>query len=251
MHNTQHLYHPNLLPGPAFLKRALITAAAGGHDLLIFGPDGYAKKQTALWVKRFLSFLKSGNSIEIIFIRNRQVTALPYPSRDQMVVISDSCPCGNLGKPDAHCDCSFNTVRRYWGKLGKILTDRMDIRIPLEPFSPDILIDDTPDHYKQYSRVIQKAAERQMNRYQDESFLLNGAIPFEQLEEFCVLSENLQVYLKNLVLNFYLSSRACNSVLKVARTLADLKGLNRIGQEDLEEAVQYRRFGEGDYFWIS
>lgn len=172
-----------------------------------------------------------------------------YPSRFQLVMAANPCPCGNLGKPEALCICSPNEIQRYWKKVGGALMDRIDIRIPVEPVSPEILLNDRPASSAELRLSVVDAYDRQCLRYKSEDFSRNRDIPVGRLGEYCSLPEDLQVYFTKMARHLGLSSRACHSILKVSRTIADLVGHDDILQEDLEEAGQYRRFGDSNFFW--
>ena len=172
-----------------------------------------------------------------------------YPSSFQLVMAANPCPCGNLGKPEGVCICSPNEISRYWKKIGGALMDRIDIRIPVEPVSPDILLADHPASSAELRKSVIEAADRQAIRYKNEDFSLNRSLPVGRLGEYCSLTEALKEYFAVMARQLGLSSRACHSILKVSRTIADMAGHDRIEQEDLEEAGQYRRFGDSHYFW--
>ena len=69
------------------------------------------------------------------------------------------------------------------------------------------------------------------------------------VSRFCALDRVCTRVLTKAVERLSLSSRACHSILKVARTIADLEESEAIGEENINEAVQHRRYGEDDTFW--
>ena len=127
--------------------------------------------------------------------------------------------------------------------------DRIDLRIPVEPVHPDVLLTDAPEPTDILKQRVREASDRQSARYRSEEFSRNRDIPAGRLGEYCLLTLPLQEYFTEMARHLNLSSRACHSILKVARTIADLKDKEAIGQDDLEEAGQYRRFGDGNFFW--
>jgi magnesium chelatase family protein len=182
----------------------------------------------------------------------RAGTSMRFPARFQLVLAMNPCPCGNLGKKRATCFCSALEISRYWRKLGGALLDRVDLRIPLEPVRfEDMTGSDASD--KGYSVVIARkvaaAIGMQRERYQQLSFSRNAHIPPGMIDRFCPLDPDSRSALRNAAEQFSLSSRAFHSILKISRTIADLAGSKRIGKDHLLEAVQYRRYCEGDVYW--
>jgi magnesium chelatase family protein len=79
--------------------------------------------------------------------------------------------------------------------------------------------------------------------------LLNAALPPGLVERYCVLSHSAEAALAIALRKMDLSSRACHSILKTAKTIADLRNGTVIEQDDLLEAVQHRRYGDGSFYW--
>ncbi len=172
-----------------------------------------------------------------------------YPSRFQLLLAANPCPCGNLGKAQAVCICSSSEISRYWKKVGGALIDRIDIRVPVEPVSPLVLLTGTTETSADLRERIAASVQRQSSRYEGRNFSRNRDIPTGLLQEFCPLSPELKEYFALIASRLGLSSRACHSILKVSRTIADLRDRDEIRQEDVEEAGQYRRYGDSDFFW--
>ena len=172
-----------------------------------------------------------------------------FPSDFQLLLAANPCPCGNMGRPNARCICTPQEVQRYWRKIGGALMDRIDIRIPVEPVEPKVLLKDCPESSADLRLRIDGAAERQRARYREFAFSRNRSLPVGAVGAFCRLSPELEEYFTLMIGKIGFSSRACHSVLKLARTIADLADRDEIGREDLEEAGQYRRFGDSDFFW--
>jgi magnesium chelatase family protein len=161
------------------------------------------------------------------------------------------CPCGNLGRKQATCFCSVLEISRYWRKLGGALLDRVDLRIPLEPVRFDQLEGEAEagEGSSSLRRRVASAVRRQRSRYQGLSFSRNAHIPAGLVERFCPTDAEGRAALQDAAEQLNLSSRAFHSILKVARTIADLEASQRIGKDHLLEAVQYRRYCEGDVYW--
>jgi magnesium chelatase family protein len=90
----------------------------------------------------------------------------------------------------------------------------------------------------------------QKRRYAGLDFSSNARIPAGFVDRFCALDDEGRSWLSRASETIGISSRAFHSVLRVARTIADLAGVERIETAHLTEAVRHRRYGDGDYFWV-
>jgi magnesium chelatase family protein len=173
-----------------------------------------------------------------------------YPACLQLVLAFNPCPCGNLGRAGAACLCTVTEVYRYWRKVGGALLDRIDIRVPLSPVSTEEMCTaDPPGKSEEVRARVRAAASLQKRRYAGFGFSCNARIPAGLVEKFCSLDEHCRLTLANAAKAYSLSSRAFHSILRMARTIADLAGEERIGSQHLTEAVENRRYGDNDFYW--
>jgi magnesium chelatase family protein len=96
---------------------------------------------------------------------------------------------------------------------------------------------------------VREAIARQKARHAGLGFWENSRIPAGLVERFCGLDGECRETLKKASESLCISSRAFHSILRMARTIADLAGVERIAAEHLAEAIQHRRYGDGDFFW--
>ena len=174
---------------------------------------------------------------------------LRYPADFQLILAANPCPCGNLGRDHKVCACSIQDIQRYWRKLGGALLDRIDIRIPLRPAEPREIMGPPGESSVSVRKRVVAAIRIQEARFAGLGFDRNARIPPGLVERFCVLEHEALRSYELAVEKLSLSSRACHSVLRVARTIADLSGHESIPEEALLEAIQHRRYGDGDYYW--
>ncbi len=172
-----------------------------------------------------------------------------YPSRFQLVMAANPCPCGSLGKENSSCFCSLLEIQKYWKKVGGALMDRIDVRIPVRSVKPDELMYGRQESSMRIRIRVEKAVKIQQYRYRENKFNRNAEIPASSLLKYCRMSGKGQTAFTEVSGKLGLSSRACHSVLRLARTISDLEGKEIIGKEHIYEAVQHRRYGDGDYFW--
>ena len=175
--------------------------------------------------------------------------SIRYPASFQLVMASNTCPCGNLGRRDRVCVCSSQEVERYWKRLGNALLDRIDIRIPVKPVPIEEMLGKAGESSREVRSRVMKTVHVQRERYKKLEFSWNSQIPPGKINLFCLLSDECSDALTRAADKLTLSSRACHSIIKVARTIADLEASEGILKEHVQEAVQHRRFGEEDPFW--
>ena len=99
------------------------------------------------------------------------------------------------------------------------------------------------------SERVRAAVARQRVRYAGLGFNWNSRIPPACMDRFCGLDARGRGALLHAAEALGISSRAFHSILRTARTIADLAGDERIGETHILEAVQHRRYGDGDFFW--
>jgi magnesium chelatase family protein len=179
----------------------------------------------------------------------RAGASVRFPARFQLVLAMNPCPCGNLGKDKAVCVCSATEIGGYWKRVGGALLDRIELRVPLRPVSAADMAAGPGECSAVVAGRVAAAVARQQARYRGLSFRRNARLPVGPLERFCPLEAAARRLLHDSIEELGLSSRAFHCLLRVARTAADLAGEAVIRSEHVREAVQLRRYGEGDTFW--
>jgi magnesium chelatase family protein len=173
-----------------------------------------------------------------------------YPAQIQLVLAFNPCPCGNLGRNGEVCRCSGAEIHRYWRRVGGALLDRIDLRVAIRPVSASQMCVPTQPEEGAASRArVRRAAERQRQRYRGLGFAWNSRLPPGLIDRFCPLDGRARQALLNAGQKLALSSRALHSVLRIARTVADLDGEETIVAAHVGEAAEHRRYGDGDYCW--
>ncbi|MCF7914546.1 MAG: YifB family Mg chelatase-like AAA ATPase [Spirochaetaceae bacterium] len=168
-----------------------------------------------------------------------------FPAQFQLLMATNACPCGKLGQVDSLCMCSPLELHRYWKKIGAAFCDRIDMRLPVELSRSVTLSTENGLTTAQMSRKVAETIQIQQQR----GSLRNGDLGPTQLWEYCRLAESGEAILNKAVQSLGLSTRAAHSVLKISRTIADLEQSPHIKSDHIMEAVQYRRYGESDYYW--
>lgn len=173
---------------------------------------------------------------------SRVNATLTYPSSSMVVAAMNPCKCGYFGDSTRKCTCSEQQIRQYLGKISGPLLDRIDLHIEVPAVKYRDLTDGKPvEPSAEIRKRVEAARKIQENRFQGEKNVhCNAQMTPKMVEEFCPLGTEESKLLKDAFQNLGLSARAHNRILKVSRTVADLKGSENIKREHLAQAIFYR-----------
>ena len=164
-----------------------------------------------------------------------------YPADFMLVGAMNPCPCGYY--PDmGRCRCTPSEVRRYLRRVSGPVLDRIDICVQAQPVAfQHIAAPAVGESSAQIRERVMRARQIQTERFRDTGPRFNADMKAGDVERYCVLGENEQRFMEQMFVTMQMSARGYHKVLKVARTIADLAGCERIGEEHLAEAVCYRQ----------
>ena len=171
----------------------------------------------------------------------RAAGSVTFPARFTLVAAANPCPCGFRDDLVRMCACRDDQRARYRGKLSGPLLDRIDLRLRVPRLTKHELLGAAGGEPSAVvrARVIQ-ARERQLARYRDTGWTCNANLPGPLARREASLTAAGERLLGDAVDASALSGRGFDRVLKVARTVADLQGLDRVDVIHVAEALSYR-----------
>jgi magnesium chelatase family protein len=172
---------------------------------------------------------------------SRAKQSAEFPSSFILAAAMNPCPCGYYGHPTKNCTCPPGAVIRYLSKISGPMLDRIDLHVEVIPVPYEQVAKDvTGESTGQIRERVMAARERQRQRYERMGIYCNARLANKMLRLWCKVAREGQKLLRNAVDNLGLSMRAHDHILKISRTIADLAGTERIHEEHLAEAIQFR-----------
>ena len=174
---------------------------------------------------------------------------IEYPCSFMFVASMNPCPCGYYGDPTHHCVCTPGQIQRYMNRISGPLLDRMDlhIEVPVVPFNQLSQMQQGEPSEVIRARVI-AARKRQEERFKAfKGVYCNAQMSERMIHQFCEPDEASLNMLRMAMERLHLSARSYNRILKVARTIADIEGTERVQSHHIAEAIGYRNLDRGDW----
>jgi magnesium chelatase family protein len=164
---------------------------------------------------------------------------LRLPARFQLVAAMNPCPCGSLGDLVRPCGCTPVAVRRYQGRISGPLLDRIDLQVDVRTLTYAEISAPPGEPSAVVARRVAEARARQIQRAEPEG-VANADLPAARLAEMVSLDADGRALAARAVDRMGLTGRAHDRLLRVARTIADLDGAERVSAGHLSEALQFR-----------
>ena len=180
---------------------------------------------------------------------SRAKYTVEYPCSFMFVASTNPCPCGYYGDPTHHCVCTPGQIARYFSKFSGPLMDRIDLQIQCSALSYQDISNTAPGESSASirKRVI-KARQIQEQRYKNyNGIYCNAQMTEKMIHEFAEPDEAGLSMLRLAMERLSLSARAYSRILKVARTIADLEGSEKVQSQHIAEAISYRSLDRGDW----
>jgi len=173
---------------------------------------------------------------------SRAQGSVTYPARFLLIAAANPCPCGYLGDPERPCSCTMGSIIRYQRKLSGPVADRIDLHVRLPRQSFEKL--SSPVAGEPSSAIATRVArvrDIQARRFAEEPIVTNGEMTTRLIKKYCQIDERSSHLLAATMEKYRLSARAYHSILKVARTSADIARREHIAWDDIALAVQYAK----------
>ncbi len=164
-----------------------------------------------------------------------------YPAEFMLVCAMNPCKCGWYGDPSGKCTCSEHAVMNYRSRISGPLLDRIDMIVEV----PAVHFDDLRARREAEPSVairdrVNAARIRQNRRFGEQSGMCNARMGPTELRYHCVIDDESAELMRAAFDTYGLTARSYDRILKVARTIADLEGSDKIGVDHIAEAIQYR-----------
>lgn len=174
---------------------------------------------------------------------SRSLSTYTFPARFMLVAAMNPCEDSMGVKSSEFEGCTAAQKRRYYSRISKPLLDRIDLQIEVEKVNLDEITSNIRSDSSELIRNRVKAArDIQINRFSKlkRNIFANGQMGNREIKKFCAITSDTEYILKEAVEKLDLSTRSYFKILKISRTIADLRGSNDIETSDIQEALSYR-----------
>ena len=173
----------------------------------------------------------------------RASMSLSFPAAFMLAAAMNPCPCGYFNDKSRECHCTPPLIQRYVAKVSGPLLDRIDIHIEVPAVQYRELRGGAASESSAVIRArVLQARARQRDRFASarEKIYSNAQMGTRQIRVFCELGADAEKLLERAMQQQGLTARAHDRILKVARTIADLEGVESVTVPHIAEAIQYR-----------
>ena len=224
----------SIVGGGAFPKPGEVTLAHRGVLFL----DEFSEFE-----KRVIEALRQPLEDNIVSISRARGSAI-FPSNFILIAAMNPCPCGYRGSKQKECVCRPADLDRYKRKISGPIMDRIDLWLSVGPVEYEKLSEKDGSGEQSVAlrdRVIE-ARGRQAERFKQagRKIKMNSEMNVKDIGNIIALSPEVKEILNKSAEKLRLSARAYHRVIKLARTVADLEGVENIAPAHILESLQYR-----------
>ncbi|MDR3001635.1 MAG: YifB family Mg chelatase-like AAA ATPase [Fibromonadaceae bacterium] len=172
---------------------------------------------------------------------NRALGSVSFPANFVLGAAMNPCPCGYAMDKRRDCRCMPETIKRYRAKVSGPLLDRIDLQVSV----PSVPIDESRaakpgESSAEIQKRVEAACDLQERRLDGRKNFRNGHLDGKTLKEILFWDSESENFALKAAEKWRMSHRGYDRMLKVARTIADLRQSSRVERADLAEAIQYR-----------
>ncbi len=166
-----------------------------------------------------------------------------FPASFCLVGAMNPCPCGYYGAPNRACTCDTGRVARYRRRISGPLLDRFDMHVYVPPVS---LAQLTEEAHEESSTLVRQrtVAARTIQQKRLGPKRANAHMQGKEIRKWCAIDQTSTRHLERVAKQRGISARAIHRILRVARTVADLRGAEKLEAADLQLAVEFRCLDE-------
>jgi magnesium chelatase family protein len=169
---------------------------------------------------------------------SRAAGTMTFPSQFMLVAAMNPSPDGKMPHESRS---SPREIQNYLGRISGPLLDRIDLHVEVPAVKFADLSSAAPGEPSAAIRErVMLARQRQLRRFKGRRVSCNARMGTRELKQFVVLEQHTLDTLKNAMTDWNLSARAYDRILKVARTIADLAGVDQVTNDHVFEAIQLR-----------
>lgn len=180
---------------------------------------------------------------------SRAKYTVDYPAGFMLVASMNPCPCGYHNHPTKRCICQPGSVQRYLSRISGPLLDRIDMQIEVAPVNFDEISSTAPAESSTAIRErVVKAREVQTQRYKGlKDVHCNAQMTTRLLHQYALPDAEGLDMLRDAMTRLNMSARAYDRILRVARTIADLAGSEKVLKTHIREAIGYRNLDRANW----
>jgi magnesium chelatase family protein len=170
---------------------------------------------------------------------SRVHSTVTYPASFLLIGAMNPCPCGYLGSNTHYCTCNPKQIQTYQNRISGPIRDRFDIFLRLQSVSIEKNSDSIIESSKEIRKRVIQAREIQYKRYGRE--ICNGRVSYETLMKTNKLSEKVKQMIQQMIIKKKWSNRVQIKIIRIARTISDLRGEQQLSEGSLWEAFTLSR----------
>ncbi|CAM5617707.1 YifB family Mg chelatase-like AAA ATPase [Streptomyces sp. NRRL_ISP-5395] len=246
-----------LPPGEPLVSRAPYCAPHHSATMqsLVGGGNGIPRPGAVSLAHRGVLFLDeapefSGKALDALrqplesghVVVARAAGVVRLPARFLMVLAANPCPCGRHTLTGAGCECPPSVVRRYQARLSGPLLDRVDLRVEVEPVDRADLLGQggRGESTAVVAARVRDARARAAERLAGTPWTTNSEVPGHELRTRLLAAPGALAAAERDLERGILTARGLDRVLRVAWTVADLRGADRPDDSDVAVALELR-----------